>query len=63
MEEWHCFRCKVPMEETDITMIYMDDMEMPGAFGVRCPNCGTEYLMEEFVIDEVAKGEKVLEGK
>ena len=63
MEEWHCFTCKQKMEETDVTMIYMDDLEMPGAFGIKCPVCGTEYLMEDFVADQVTKGEKVLEGK
>jgi hypothetical protein len=63
MEDWHCYTCKMNMEETDITMIYMDDLELPGAFGIKCPGCDTEYLLEDFVIDEVAKGEKVLEGK
>ena len=63
MEEWHCFACKVKMEEADINMVYTDDLEMPGGMGLRCPSCGVEYLEEDFVIDQVLTGEKMLEGK
>jgi hypothetical protein len=63
MEQWHCFRCNVKMEEADILMVYMDGLEMPGGLGLRCPSCGVEYLTEDFVMDQVVMGEKMLEGK
>jgi hypothetical protein len=51
------------MEEAEITLIFMEDMEIPGANGIKCPKCGVEYLLEEFVIDQVVQAEKMLDGK
>jgi len=62
MEQWYCFKCKEKMEETEVTLIY-HDTELPGAVGIKCPKCGAEYLLEEFVIRELIPGEKMMEGK
>ena len=62
MEEWYCFKCKEKMEEGEVNLVY-GDMKLPGAFGVKCPKCGVEYLLEEFVLTQVNEGEKMLEAK
>jgi len=62
MEQWYCFKCKEKMEEAEVSLIYKET-ELPGAFGIKCPKCGVEYLLEEFVVGEVNQGEIMMEGK
>jgi hypothetical protein len=60
--EWYCFKDKEKMEEGEVHLKYKD-LDLPGAFGVKCPKCGVEYLLEEFVLTQVNEGEKMLEAK
>jgi DNA-directed RNA polymerase subunit RPC12/RpoP len=62
MAEWHCFKCKVKTEDTDVTLTYMDQ-ELPGAAAIKCPTCGVKYLLEDFVVGTVNEGEKMIESK
>jgi DNA-directed RNA polymerase subunit RPC12/RpoP len=62
MAEWHCFKCKKKMEETDVTLAYMGE-ELPGADAIKCPSCGAKYMLEAFVINTVNDGEKMMESK
>lgn len=51
------------MEETeDIKMIF-GDLDLPPARGYRCPVCGVEYLDGDYVTEELASVEQMLEGK
>ena len=61
MEQWHCFKCKEQMVESDVSMTYLDT---PGDVeGIKCPKCGVVYLLEEIVIEKVVKVEEMLESK
>jgi len=49
------------MVESDVDMAYL---EITGAVeGIRCPKCGTAYLLEETVVEKVNKVEEMLENK
>ena len=37
--------------------------QMKRTQAVRCPVCGREYLISEFVVDELNAAEQMLEGK
>ncbi|MCJ7791323.1 MAG: hypothetical protein MUP49_02765 [Dehalococcoidia bacterium] len=50
------------MEEGEVSLKYKD-LALPGAFGVKCPKCEAQYLLEEFVLTQVNEGEKMLESK
>lgn len=60
---WICSKCNVEMEEVDDIHIMYGDMELPEAEGLRCPNCGVEYLVSEYVTDELNSAEEMLQGK
>ena len=61
MSEWHCFKCKQKMVEEEIPVSYLDlDGE---AEGLKCPQCGVQYIMEDYVIEKMLKGEKMIEEK
>jgi DNA-directed RNA polymerase subunit RPC12/RpoP len=62
MTAWHCFKCKEKMMADDeIPVMYLDlDGE---AEGLRCPTCGSQYVMEEYVMEKMLKGEKMIEEK
>ena len=61
MEQWHCFKCDEKMVEGDVSMSYL---ETTGAVeGIKCPKCGATYLLEETVVEKVAKVEEMLETK
>lgn len=62
MAQWYCFKCKEKMEEGEVFLKYKD-LVLPGAFGVKCPKCDAQYLLEEFVLTQVNEGEKMLESK
>ena len=61
MEEWYCFKCKEKMEEKDIVMEFMEIVRFQP--GLKCPKCGTAYLMEKIVVEVIAKGEEEIEAK
>ena len=61
MAAWHCYKCKVEMEEAEIAVLYLDiDGE---AEGIQCPECGVKYILEEIATTKVAKAEKMIENK
>lgn len=61
MTEWHCFKCKVKTETTEIKLVYM---EIEGKQqGLRCPKCKTTYLTEEVAVEKMARTEKMIEQK
>ena len=61
MDEWHCFKDKVKMKETTVTLSYMNlTQDVPG---LKCPVCGVEYLTERTVLNVVGPAENMLEGK
>jgi len=61
--EYKCGKCNVDMEEEfDIVMKYKD-VDLPEAEGLRCPECGIEFLTEEVVVDELNQSETMLESK
>ena len=58
-----CGKCNVEMtEEYDIKMRFKD-IDLPEAEGLRCPDCGIEFLLEDLVIDELNPAEDMLSGK
>lgn len=61
MSDWHCFRDKVQMEETELPLSYMNLTQyVPG---IKCPVCGQEYLTEKTVMTIVQAAEDALEAK
>ena len=60
---WMCSRCGVEMEEVDDIHLMYGDMELPEAEGLRCPACGVEYLVSEYVTEELNSAEEMLQGK
>ena len=60
---WMCSRCGVEMEEVDDIHLMYGDMELPEAEGLRCPVCGVEYLVSEYVTEELNSAEERLQGK
>lgn len=61
--EYKCGKCGVEMEEEfDILMKYKD-IDLPEAEGLRCPECGIEFLMEQEVVEELNRSETMLESK
>ena len=63
MSEWKCYQCRVDVEEVDDIKIRYNDIELPDAYGFRCPQCGLEQLSEELVTGELADAEEMLEAK
>jgi len=61
MAEWYCFKDKEKMVESDVLLAYL---EITGAIeGIKCPKCGAAYLLEETVVEKVAKVEEMIENK
>ena len=50
------------MVEGDILMTYLS-LATSAVEGIKCPKCGAAYLVEETVVEKVAKAEKMLENK
>jgi len=61
MEEWYCFKCEEKMEESDLCMEYMEIVRFQP--GLKCPKCGTGYLMEKIVVEVISPGEDEIEEK
>ena len=60
---WICNKCGVEMEEVFDIAIKYGDMELPEAEGLRCPQCGVEYLESDYVTSQLNSAEQMLEGK
>jgi DNA-directed RNA polymerase subunit RPC12/RpoP len=61
MTEWHCFKDKVKMIDSDLMISYMElTQRVPG---IRCPQCGVGYLTEEIATTTVQEGEIMIEQK
>ena len=61
MSDWHCFKCKVKVEEDDVPMLYLDMLGfMPGLV---CPECGLSLFPEESGWGIVRKNEAEIEAK
>lgn len=60
---WYCNICKEEMEEVDDIAISFGEISLPEAEGVRCPKCGKEYLLVDYVVDELSSAEQMLSGK
>lgn len=60
---WKCVKCNVEMEEVDDIVINYGDVSLPEAEGIRCPSCGAQYLLSEYVVDELSSAEQMLSGK
>jgi hypothetical protein len=61
MTEWYCFKDKVKMRETEVTLSYMNLTQQVA--GLKCPKCGAEYLTEKVVMTTVQGAESIFEGK
>lgn len=61
MEQWYCFKDKVPMVEQELIMDYLHTSNVID--GIKCPKCGVAYLLEEIVAEKVIIAEKMLESK
>lgn len=60
---YKCGRCDVEMsEEYDIKLRYKE-IDLPEAEGLRCPQCGIEFLLEDLVTEELNPAEDMLDGK
>jgi hypothetical protein len=61
MTEWYCYKDKVKMLDSKVTLKYMQLVqEVPG---MTCPVCGTAYLTEKTVRTVVKAAEELLEEK
>jgi len=60
---WICSKCNVEVAEVDDIAIKYGETELPEAEGLRCPNCGVEFLEAFFVTTELNSAEQMLEGK
>lgn len=60
---WICKKCAAEMEEVEDIALKYGDMELPEAEGLRCPVCGMEYLVSDYVTTMLNGAEQMLEGK
>jgi hypothetical protein len=49
------------MENSRVRMSYLE--KIVPTQGIKCPKCGTSYLLEELVLGKVAKAEQMIENK
>ena len=61
MSEWHCFKCKVEVEEDDVPMLYLDMLGFHP--GMVCRKCGLMLLPESVGWGLVRKDEEEIEAK
>ena len=55
MLKWRCFQCHVDMLED---MVELEFEGLKGSVeGIKCPECGTKYLLEETVTEKVRRAE------
>ena len=60
---YKCGKCNVEMEEEFDIQLKYKDIDLPEADGLRCPECGIEFLLEELVIKELNQSEEMLQSK
>ena len=61
MDDWYCYKDKVKMKATKVTLRYMQLVQdIPG---LKCPECGVAYLTEDIVLSTVKAAEDMLEQK
>jgi len=61
MSNWHCYKCKVAVEEDEIDTQFAEyDFSYDGLI---CPECNDKWFPEEVVIDEIASSEADAEAK
>lgn len=61
MRNWHCYKCKIAVEEQEINTMFAD---YEFAYeGLVCPQCNGKWLSEEIVIDEIASAEADADAK
>ena len=61
MADWHCFKCKEEMRETELTVNYMDVEDVVEGLG--CPKCGAKYITEETAVGQLTIAENMMDGK
>jgi hypothetical protein len=61
MSDWYCYKDKVKMKETQVSMRYMQLVQYVA--GLKCPECGVAYLTEDVVMTTVKAAEELLEEK
>lgn len=60
VNEWYCFKDKVKMDETKLTMTYRGYKY--GVDVLRCPSCGLKFVTED-TCKSINKGEKIIDKK
>ncbi len=61
MIKWRCFKDQVDMVEA---MVALEFQGIKGSVqGIKCLQCGTQYLLEDTVIEKVLKVEKMVNRK
>ncbi len=61
MADWYCFKDKTKMQDSELALSYMQlTQRIPG---LKCPECGVEYLTEKVVMTIVQAAEDALEEK
>ena len=55
MVQWRCFQCNVDMKE-DMVGVELDGLKGQ-VEGIKCPQCGSKYLLEETVMEKVRQAE------
>ena len=61
MSKWFCNKCKVEMEEDLINVFYLGvDGQIEG---LKCPECGDCYIMEDKATGKLLRAEKSVEEK
>jgi hypothetical protein len=61
MADWYCYKDKVKMKPTQVSMRYMQLVQFVP--GLKCPECGVAYLTEDTVMTTVKAAEELLEEK
>lgn len=60
---WICTKCEVEAEESSEIKLNYGEVDLPPGMGFRCPQCEREYLDGDYVVNELASAEEMLEGK
>jgi hypothetical protein len=61
MADWYCYKDKVAMVESELTLTYMQmNQSIPG---LKCPKCDAKYLTESIVTTIVRSAESIIEEK
>lgn len=61
MSNWHCYKCKVAVEEQEVNASYTDNEFSYD--GLVCPECEGKWLTEDVVVEEIATAEADADAK